>query len=53
MAEVTSGTNLTVIVMEESEAQALARLLAWNNMKGTLEDSLRPLLDAVAHEQYA
>ena len=48
MAEVTSGTNLTVIVLEQGEAQALARLLRWNNMKGTLEADLRPLLDAVA-----
>ena len=47
MAEATSGTDLTVIALDRPEAQALARLLAWNNMKGTLEDSLRSLLDAV------
>ena len=46
MAEVTSGTDLTVIVLDRPEAQALARLLRWNDMKGTLEDDLRSLLDA-------
>ncbi len=30
MAEVTSGKNLTVITLEEEEANALARLLSMN-----------------------
>jgi len=46
MAEATSGTDLTVIVLDRTEAEALARLLNWNDMEGTLEDSLRSLLDA-------
>lgn len=47
MAEVTSGKNLTVMVLDESEAQALARLLGTNYMKGTLEDDLASLRDAL------
>jgi len=48
MAEVTSGNNLVVIVLEEGEANALARLLGWNEMQGRLEENLRSLLHAVS-----
>ena len=48
MAEVTSGANLTVIVLNEAEADGLARLLELEVINEGHESGLRELAEALA-----
>ena len=52
MAEVTSGTDLTVIVLNQREALALTRVLNWSarNDSGLLEADLYELYDALNYD---
>ena len=48
MAEVTSGANLTVIVLNEAEADGLARLLELEGLNEGHEPGLQELAEALA-----
>jgi hypothetical protein len=51
MAEVTSGSNLTVIVLEDYEANALADLLdRFTSVSSNGLDALKELTNSMLHE---
>jgi|AP99_3_1055487.scaffolds.fasta_scaffold82418_2 hypothetical protein len=48
MAEVTSGKNLTAIILDDKEANALGRLLRMNADKPSVKGTLAELHQALA-----
>ena len=47
MAEVTSGTDLTVLILNKVEAEVLARLLRLNKDKPSVKKWLSEVVEAV------
>ena len=47
MAEATSGTHLTVLILNRVEAEVLARLLRLNKDKPSVKKWLREVVEAI------